>query len=234
MLKVAILCSGRAPGLLHLLTRAPRRGRDWEVVCCLTSEETFAEQAALAAAGVPVLSHPMRRFYFDRHVAVGDLTLRPAYDAQTRDVLAPYSPDVVLLSGYLLLLTAPMLDAFEGRIFNAHHADLLARTSAGGPRYPGLRAVRDAILAGERETRATVHVVTPRLDDGPIIARSDPFPVPEIARWAIASGARDVLRSAIWAHQEWMLRSAFGPLFEHTLDLVADGRLSVAIEEAAA
>ena len=234
MLKVAVLCSGRAPGLVHLLTRAPRRGHDWDIVCCLTSEETFDEHSEVGAAGVPVLSHPMRRFYFDRHVAIGDLALRPAYDAHTRDLLAPSSPDVILLSGYLLLLTAPMLNAFEGRIFNAHHADLFARTNAGGPRYPGLRAVRDAILAGERETRATVHVVTPRLDDGPIIARSDPFPVPEIVRWAIASGARDVLRAAIWAHQEWMLRSAFGPLFEQTLDLVVDGRLRVPTEEAAA
>jgi folate-dependent phosphoribosylglycinamide formyltransferase PurN len=234
MLKVAVLCSARTPGLVHLLTRAARRGRDWDVVCCLTSEETFDDRATVAAAGVPVLSHPMRRFYDDHQVAVGDPALRPAYDAVTRDRLAPYSPDVILLSGYLLVLTAPMLEAFEGRIFNAHHADLFARTAGGGPRYPGLRAVRDAILAGERETRATVHVVTAALDDGPIVARSDPFPVPEIARWALASGSRDVLRSVIWAHQEWMLRSAFGPLFERTLDLVVDGRLPAVVQETAA
>jgi hypothetical protein len=47
--------------------------------------------------------------------------------------------------------------------------------------------------------------------------------VPEIARWAVATGAHDVLRPVIWTHQEWMLRSSFGPLLARTLDhLVED------------
>jgi len=232
-LKVAVLCSRRAPGLLHLLTRAPRRGVTWEIVCCLTSDDTFEEEVRVERRGIAVIHHPVRRFYFgrQRNARIGDLSLREEYDAATRDRLRPYNPDVVLLAGYLLLLTAPMLRAFPERIFNVHHADLLLRAPDGAPLYPGLRAVRDAILAGERETRATAHIVTPRVDAGTPLLRSWAFPVPEIAHWAMAAEAHDVVRSVIWAHQEWMLRASFGPLLARTLDLIVEDDLQAGIRE---
>lgn len=226
-LHVAVLCSRRAPGLLHLLTNASRRGLDWEVACCLTSEDTFAEEAEVRRLGIPIVHHPVRRFYAvrDPQARLGDVRLREDYDRTTVHLLAEHRPDVILLAGYLLLLTGPMLAAFEGRILNVHHADLLLRDPSGGPRYPGLRAVRDAILAGEAETRSTVHLVTPGLDDGPPLLRSDPYPVAEVAAWALAAGDREILRSAIWAHQEWMLRTAFGPLMEDALTMMASAAL---------
>jgi folate-dependent phosphoribosylglycinamide formyltransferase PurN len=222
-LRVAVLCSRRAPGLLHLLTRADGLGIDWNVVCCVTSEERFAEQAEVARHGVPVLAHPVRRFYAERRpeARLADLRLREDYDVRTVELLQAYRPDVVILAGYLLLLTGPMLRAFEGRIVNVHHSDLALRDAGGGPRYPGLRAVRDAILAGEPDTRSTVHLVTERLDDGPLLLQSRRFPVAEVAAWARAAGEDDVLRRAIWVHQEWMLRTAFGPLMEQMLDMLA-------------
>jgi hypothetical protein len=81
--------------------------------------------------------------------------------------------------------------------------------------------VRDAVVAGERETRSTAHLVTASLDGGPVLLRSKPYAVPEIARWAFAHGEQDVLRRVIWAHQEWMLRDAFGPLMEHAIERLA-------------
>jgi folate-dependent phosphoribosylglycinamide formyltransferase PurN len=236
-LRVAVLCSRRAPGLLHLLTRADGLGIDWHIVCCLTSEDRFAEQGEVERHGVPVIAHPVRRFYAaqDPAARLGDLRLRRDYDVRTTELLAPYRPDVVILAGYLLVLTGPMLRAFDGRIVNVHHSDLTRRDADGGPRYPGLRAVRDAILAGEPDTRSTVHLVTERLDDGPPLLQSRPFPVSDVAVWARAAGEDDVLRRAIWVHQEWMLRAAFGPLMERMLDLLAGANAtpqSVAAETA--
>lgn len=232
-LRVAVLCSQRAPGLLHLLTRADGRGRHWDVVCCLTSEETFAEQDAVERHGIPTLVHAVRCFYHERdpQARLGDLRIREDYDRRTAALLHRHRPDIVLLAGYLLLLTTPMLARFRDRIVNVHHGDLLLRDAAGGPRYPGLRAVRDAIVAGEPETRCTVHLVTERLDDGPALLRSPAFPVPAIAAWARAHGEDDVLRSVIWAHQEWMLRSAFGPLMEEALDLLSDAQPDTAVAQ---
>jgi phosphoribosylglycinamide formyltransferase-1 len=220
---VAILCSGRAPGLRHLLTRASGRGVAWEIVCCVTSEESLEDEAQVVADRVPVIHHPVRAFYAIHApgAPIFDLDVRQAYDRATLEILRPHHVDVVVLAGYLFVLTDPMLSAFPRRIINVHHSDLWQRDASGAVRYPGLRAVRDAIRAGERETRCAAHLVTAELDEGPVLARSAPFAVPEIARWALARGEHDVLRRVIWAHQEWMLRSAFGPLMEEAIAQMA-------------
>ena len=112
-----------------------------------------------------------------------------------------------------------MLEAFDGRIINVHHSDLLRRTPEGRARYPGLRAVRDAIRAGERETRATAHVVTAQLDEGPVLVQSSAYPVPPVAAWAREREDWDLLKAVVWAHQEWMLRDAWGPLLAGALEM---------------
>jgi phosphoribosylglycinamide formyltransferase-1 len=218
--RVAVLCSGRAPGLPHLLKREQGRVVGWDIVCCLTSAEAFEGEADVASAGIPIVRHPVDRFYAAHapHRRLSDLTVRERYDRETRHLLDAYQPDLIVLAGYLLLLTGPMLDAYPLRIINVHHSDLAQRNARGGPRYPGLRAVRDAILAGETETRSSTHLVTECVDDGPVLMRSRAFAVPDVARWALANGEHDVLRRVIWAHQEWMLRSAFGPLLEQSIE----------------
>ena len=220
-LRVAVLCSSRAPGLLYLLNRDPRRGREYEVECCITSEDTFAEQVRVERRGVPCIPHPVARFCEERGVRRCDLQARADYDRVTCSILERFHPDIVLLDGYLLLLTAPMLRAYDGRILNVHHSDLLQRSASGEVRYPGLRAVRDAFLAGETETRASAHLVTERLDDGPVLLRSWPFPAPPVAAWAREHQAFDVMRAAAWAHQEWMLREAWGPMLSGALAIAA-------------
>lgn len=220
-LKVAVLCSRRAPGLLQLLNRDARRGRDYDVVCCVSSEETFDEQTGVERRGLPCLPHPVRAFYRQRDACLGDLSVRAAYDADTLRILEPYHPDLLVLDGYLLLLTKPVLDVFDGRMLNVHHSDLLLRDSSGRAKYPGLRAVADALLAGEHETRVSTHLVTDRVDDGPVILRSWAFPVSEVAAWARKRQAWDVLRSASWAHQEWMLREGWWPMLARSIELAA-------------
>lgn len=221
-LKVAVLCSRRAPGLLQLLNRDPRRGRDYDVVCCVSSEELFDEQVRVERRGLPCIPHPVRAFYHRRDARLRDLSVRAEYDAETLRILEPYHPDLLLLDGYLLLLTQPVLDAFDGRILNVHHSDLLLRDAAGQPKYPGLRAVADAIAAGETETRASTHLVTDRMDDGPVILRSWAFPVGEVVTWAREREAWDVLRAASWAHQEWMLREGWWPMLARSIELAGN------------
>lgn len=221
--RIAVLCSRRAPGLSHLLRRAQAHALRWQIVCCVTSEETFDGDADVAACGVSVVRHPVRAFYdtYAPHKHTTDLSVRQWYDEATVRLLQRHRPDLALLAGYLLLVTAPMLSAYPHRIINVHHSDLAQRDARGRPRYPGLRAVRDAIVAGEPATRSSAHLVTERLDDGPVLVRSRAYPVPEIARWAVDSDEQDVLRRVVWAHQEWMLRSAFGPLMEQAIERIA-------------
>jgi folate-dependent phosphoribosylglycinamide formyltransferase PurN len=227
-LRVAVLCSHRAPGLDHLLERDQNRGVLYDIVCCLTAEETFADREVVMSHGIPLVVHSMRSFCHEHGYSVSDRTGRAAYDTATTIKLQPYQPDVIVLASYLYLLTAPMLATFPNRIVNVHHSDLTRRDAAGRALFPGLRAVRDAILAGERETRATVHVVTTELDQGPPLLRSWAFPVSPLADFALASSAKDVLKAYVFAHQEWMIRATWGPLLASAIELIATGRFDLA------
>ncbi|HEX7681160.1 MAG TPA: formyltransferase family protein [Thermoanaerobaculia bacterium] len=138
--------------------------------------------------------------------------LREGFDAETAAILYPFDIDAVVLLGYLFVITEPLLAAFPDRIINIHDADLTLRNAGGGPRYPGLHATRDAIIAGERETRSSVHLVTRQLDAGPIIVRGDAFPVAPFIHEAVAQGENDIVRAYAYAQREWMMRSTWGAL----------------------
>jgi hypothetical protein len=159
-----------------------------------------------------------------------DRGARVAYDRRTAALLAPFRPELVLLSGYLLILTRPMLRAFRGRIVNVHASDWTDSsdwTDCSRAAYPGLRAVRAAIAAGETETRATAHLVTERVDAGPALIRSRAFPVSPLAASARRRGDAASVNAYAFAHQEWMLFEAWGPLLRASIRLAAGGRLSV-------
>jgi hypothetical protein len=144
---------------------------------------------------------------------------RAEYDRDTLRLLERFHPDALLLDGYLLVVTDPLLRAFAGRIINIHHSDLLKRDELGHVKYPGLRAVRDAFIDGEVETRASAHIVTETLDDGPVLLRSWAFPAPPVVAWAREHDHPDVLRAVAWAHTEWMLRAAWGPMLAGVIEL---------------
>lgn len=222
-LRVGVLCSRRAPGLVELLERS--RHGSFEIVCCLTSEEDFAERRLARRAGIACFSHPVRTYHRTLRAPLSDPTVRASYDAATAKQLARFELDVVVLSSYLYVLTQPMLDAFPNRIFNVHGSDLLQTDPAGHPRYPGLRAVRDAIVAGETETRASLHLVTEALDEGPVLLRSWPFSVSPLVADARAAKSRETLHAYAFAHQEWMLQRAWGRLLAGGIELTAGSPL---------
>jgi phosphoribosylglycinamide formyltransferase-1 len=221
-LRVALLSSRRCPGVSAVL-RAHRRG-ELEVVCCVTSDEAFADRSLLQSAEVPVIPHPIRPFYAERGAPIANLALRRDYDRVTARLLSRRGPDLILLSSYLFLLTDPLLDAYPGRIVNVHGSDLARVGSDGRPLYRGLRAVRDALRAGERETRATAHIVTPRLDEGLILLRSHPYPVPDFVEELRRIGNVRAVDAYAYAHQEWMLATAWGPLLTGAAGLAASWR----------
>jgi phosphoribosylglycinamide formyltransferase-1 len=227
-LRVAVLCSQRAPGLVHLLERTPDRGAVYEIAAVVTSELGFDQQRRVAGEGVPVRAHAIHEFYRRRDADVyRDFRVRAEYDRETVALLAPFAPDIVLLDGYLYLATRPLLDAYPGRILNLHFSDLTLRHADGRPLYPGIRAVRDALADGRSATRATVHQVTDEPDGGAPLVQSWPFAVSPLAGDAVAWGARDMLKAYAFAHQEWMMRAASGPLVAAALRLIAAGTVDL-------
>jgi phosphoribosylglycinamide formyltransferase-1 len=222
-IRVAALCSRRAPGLLHLLDDSAHGSR-YEVVVAVTSETSCADAGAIRARGVDVEAHPIAPFYEARSSNVyRDLVTRRAYDRVTVEILARHAPDLVLLDGYLYMLTRPMLEAYRNRLLNLHFSDLTLRRADRRPAYAGLRAVRDAIVDGLPETSATMHLVNEEPDGGPPLVRSWNFAVPALVADARRWQALDMLKAYAFAHQEWMIRAASGPLLAAALQLVADG-----------
>jgi folate-dependent phosphoribosylglycinamide formyltransferase PurN len=219
-LRIAVLSSRRAPGLLQLLDRADRC-RAWKIVCVVTSEQALAEEAILCRRGVPVARHSIRDFYGARGRPVyRDFQTRAAFDMATVDLLEPHEPDLLLLDGYLYLITAPLLARFSARVLNVHFADLTDRLPDGRPRFPGMRAVRDAVAAGRPETFATIHLVNDVPDGGAPLVRSWPFPVAPLVSYARKRGLADMVSAYAFAHQEWMLNAAAGPLIAAALELI--------------
>lgn len=217
-LRVAVLCSHRAPGLLQML-QDPRRGVLFDIVACISSEHDFADREAVASAGVPTFVQDIHDFYRAWNAQVGDLELRKNYDLMIAQRLAHYDVDLVILCSYLYIVTPVLLERYAQRIVNVHHSDL--------PSYPGLHAVRDAILAGERETRATAHIVTNELDRGPAIARSWPFPVHPMVQDLRTWDSLRALKAYVFAHQEWMIESTWAPLMLASIELFASGEVQV-------
>jgi folate-dependent phosphoribosylglycinamide formyltransferase PurN len=226
--RIGVLCSRRAPGLLDLIERHPLRGSRFDIVCVVTSEPDFRESARVRELGCPIIEHPIAEFYARRGASLyRDFEARRFYDRATVARLAPFAPDLLVLDGYLYLVTRPILDAFPGRVVNLHLSDLTLRRGDGRPLYPGPRAVRDAIVDGQTETCATVHLVDDAADHGAPIVRSWPYPVSPMVSRARDWEATDMLKAYAFAHQEWMLRGAAGPLLSAAIGLIVSGHVDL-------
>ena len=111
-----------------------------------------ADARALARVSVPTAAFELR-----------DYADRTARDAAMAEWLARHDVDVVVLAGYMHLLTPAFLDHFPGAIVNVHPSLL--------PRFPGAHAVEEQLAAGVTESGATVHLVDEGVDSGPILAQ---------------------------------------------------------------
>jgi phosphoribosylglycinamide formyltransferase-1 len=93
-----------------------------------------------------------------------DRASREAYDAELVRVLRTHDVGLVVLAGFMRLVTPVLLDAYPNRVVNIHPALL--------PAFPGLHAERQALAHGARLTGVTVHFVDEKADHGPIIAQA--------------------------------------------------------------
>lgn len=223
-LRVAVLFSGGASGFRYLRRHDSNYGEAYTVVAGFTDDPICSGVDTLRDAGVPVEHADIRAFYDDRDADMGDLDVRADFDAETADILAEYTPDIVVLSGYMWILTPPMLDRFP--TINVHPADLTIVDDDGDRVYVGADPVFDAIMAGEPTTRSSVHFVTSAVDAGPLLVRSEPFEVhTELVSVLEAFGADEAIQAYVDAHQEWMKWAGDGPCLAAALELLADGRV---------
>ena len=222
--RVFVFFSGGASGLRYLANEDPNYGEKYEVVGAFTDVPDAPGVEFVHKKGVPLETNDLQEFYAERDAPTTDLDVREEFDAETRDMISSYEPDVILLSGYMRILTSPVVSEYP--IVNVHPADL--RIEDEGERaYTGFDPVRDAVLAGEEETRSSVHLVTEDVDDGPLLVVSPPFPVEREMVETLREHSQDDLDAYIEAHQEWMKWRGDGPALAKTLELAAEGRLDL-------
>lgn len=89
---------------------------------------------------------------------------RGAFEAEITRALTPYTLDLICLAGFMRVLTAGFVTPWQGRMLNIHPSLL--------PKYTGLNTHARALEAGDTEHGCTVHLVTPVLDDGPILGQA--------------------------------------------------------------
>ncbi len=224
-LRVALLCSRRAPGLERLLEAGREPAAEYELVAAVTSTADCEVLPALSAAGVPGIVHDARLFHRACGARLSSRATRRAYDRRTVAILSEHRPELVVLSSYILVLTEPMLTAYADCIVNVHDSDMSVLGSDGKPRWRGLRSTRDAIADGARETRSTLHLVTEEVDTGPALVRSGPFPVHPMMEDARRWGAEDIVSAYAYAQREWMMRAAWGDLLDRAARMFARGEI---------
>lgn len=190
-LRVGVLASGTGTNLQAILDSV--HGRDGVTVVAVGSDRPDAmalQRAARAGIETGVF-------------AAADYPDREARDVAIADWLDRQGVELLVLAGYMQLLSAAFIARFAGRVINVHPALL--------PSFPGLDAVGQALEHGVRITGVTVHFVDEGVDSGPIILQR-PVPVPP-------DRDREALEAAIHATEHALLPTA--------IELIATGRVSI-------
>lgn len=152
-LRIAVLASGRGSNLQALLEAIAAGRLRGRVVGVFSDRPGCRALARAAEAGLPA-----------RAVSPRGFPARAAHDEALFSEVAAVQPDLIVCAGYLRIIGEDAVRRFMPRMINIHPSLL--------PRHPGLDTHARALAAGDREHGASVHVVTPALDAGPVLAQA--------------------------------------------------------------
>jgi phosphoribosylglycinamide formyltransferase-1 len=151
--QLAVLVSGRGSNLQAIIDRTASGELEATVRVVISNRAEAPGLARARAAGIEAVC-----------LAPGDYASRDDYDRAMASALKTRGVGLVCLAGFMRRIGAPLLDAFPNRILNVHPSLL--------PAFPGLDAQRQALEHGVRVSGATVHLVAPELDSGPIVLQA--------------------------------------------------------------
>lgn len=153
MKRIVILISGRGSNMEAIVQACAAEGWPAQVAAVISNRPDAAGLKYAAARGIAtaVVDHKAH-------------ATREAFDAELARAIDAHAPDVVVLAGFMRILTAGFVQRYEGRLLNIHPSLL--------PAFPGLHTHQRAIDAGCKVAGATVHFVTPELDHGPIVIQA--------------------------------------------------------------
>ncbi len=147
---IAILISGRGSNMQAFIDACEAKELNAHIALVLSNNPNAAGLTRAAEAGITTAAVDHR-----------DYPSREAFEQALLDTLAPHEPELVILAGFMRILTPLFIGNYAGRLLNIHPSLL--------PKYPGLNTHQRALDAGDSEAGVTVHFVTPELDGGPPI-----------------------------------------------------------------
>jgi phosphoribosylglycinamide formyltransferase-1 len=147
--RVVVLLSGRGSNFRAIA----EAGLPIEIAAVISNRPQVAGLEYARERGIPAIALD--------HTQYAD---RAAYDAQLADEVERHHPDLVVLAGYMRILSPAFIARFEGRLLNIHPSLL--------PMFPGLHTHERALEEGVKVHGCTVHFVTDKLDHGPIVIQA--------------------------------------------------------------
>ena len=153
MKNIVILISGRGSNMEAIVKACATEGWPARIAAVISNRPGAAGLSFAAEHGIATVAVDHKQF-----------AERAAFDAELACVIESYQADVVVLAGFMRILSADFVSRFEGRLLNIHPSLL--------PAFAGLHTHRRALEAGCKVAGATVHFVTTELDHGPIIAQA--------------------------------------------------------------
>lgn len=153
--RVAIFISGGGSNMVSLVEAMAGDGFNAEPVLVLANSADAGGIAKANAKGIATEVVDHRPFKGDR----------AGFEAMLHDTIAKYQPDIICLAGFMRVLTAGFIDKWDGKILNIHPSLL--------PKYTGLHTHQRALNAGDDKAGCSVHVVTAKLDDGPLLGQAE-------------------------------------------------------------
>jgi phosphoribosylglycinamide formyltransferase-1 len=151
--RIVVLISGSGSNLQSFIEACADGSLNADIVAVISNKAGVKGLERAADVGIPNITLDHNSF-----------ESRGDFDLALGDVIDSFSPDLIILAGFMRILTPHFVNRFIGQLMNIHPSLL--------PKYPGLHTHQRAIDAGDSEAGATVHFVTPELDGGPTIVQA--------------------------------------------------------------
>jgi len=150
---IVILISGRGSNMKSIVEAIKSGKLDVTVAAVISNRPDAAGLEYAQQQGIPTVTIDHKGF-----------ESRELFDQAMAKKIDNFMPNLVVLAGFMRILTTEFVEHFADKLINIHPALL--------PKFKGLNTHQRAIDAGEKEHGASVHIVTPELDDGPVVLQA--------------------------------------------------------------
>ncbi len=151
--RIVVLISGSGTNLQSIINAIKAGDINAQIVAVISNKEKVSGLQRAERENIPALTLSHKGF-----------TDRKDFDQILMQKIDEYTPDLIVLAGFMRILTKEFVQHYRGKMINIHPSLL--------PKYQGLHTHRRALEAGDRKHGCSIHFVTEELDGGPIIAQS--------------------------------------------------------------